>query len=194
MSNGTQVRVVTAPEPWVNPAVDEVPVFLAGGITGCPWWQPEVVAELRRIPNLGEIIVYDPRRANFPIGDPAEARAQIEWEFQMLDRAHVFSMWFSSGESDQPICMYELGRHVALREAQDQVHLMAIGVDPGYRRARDVEIQVELATEDPTFEVQIASTLAEHARNIGLAVLLARQYARSLRERAQAVVEGRKVG
>jgi hypothetical protein len=193
VGNGTVVRVVTAPEPWVNPAVDEVPVFLAGGITACEEWQPKVVDLVRAIPNLGGIIVYNPRRADFPIGDPGAARAQIEWEFLMLERAHVFSMWFSaSPTSDQPICMYELGRHVALREDRRQAHLLAIGVEPGYRRAQDVEIQVGLAMGEAGGGLCLAATLEEHARNIGLAVLGARKLAQDLREKVRRAQEMRR--
>jgi hypothetical protein len=182
--NGTEVRVVVAPWSWVNPEIDEVPVFLAGGITGCPEWQGQLVDRVQAIPNLGKIIVYNPRRPDFPIGDPAAARAQIEWEFLMLERAHVFSMWFCDAPSDQPICMYELGRHVALREDRGQAHMLAVGVEPGYRRAQDVEIQVELALGGAD-KCLLASTLDDHARNVGLAVLAARQFARDLRERVR---------
>jgi hypothetical protein len=182
--NGTNVTVVTAPEPWVNAGPEAVSVFLAGGIQRCPWWQVEVIDLLRGIPNLGEVVVYNPRRANFPIDDPSAAQAQIEWEFLMLDRAQVFSMWFPNADSDCPICMYELGRHLALRMRDRQGHLVALGVDPGYRRARDVEVQVALACGGHE-EVEIERSLLAHVRSIGLAVLAARHLGQSLRDRAQ---------
>jgi hypothetical protein len=190
--NGTSVREVRACWPWINPAIDEVPVFLAGGIVGCEEWQSKAIELLQAIPNLGEIIVYNPNRQDFPFGDPNAERAQIEWEFTMLDRAHVFSAWFSaSPTSDQPILMYEVGRHVALREHEKQSHLLAIGVEPGYRREKDVEIQLELAMgEDGT--IPIARTLEQHARGIGLAVLGARKFAQDLREKVRLAAEARK--
>jgi hypothetical protein len=62
--------------------------------------------------------------------------------------------------------------------------MLAVGVEPGYRRAQDVEIQVELALGGAD-KCLLASTLDDHARNVGLAVLAARQFARDLREKAR---------
>ena len=186
---GTEVRVVTAPDPWVNAGPGAVAVFLAGGIQNCSLWQWDAIALLREIPHLGEVVVYNPRREDFPMGDPNAARQQIGWEFQMLERAHVFSMWFAASKvSDDPICMYEMGRHLALRLRDRQAHLVALGVEPGYRRERDVAIQVELAcAEHPTEYVEVARSLPEHVRDIGLAVLAARAFGEALRDKGRGV-------
>ena len=148
-----------APKPWV---------FMAGGITNCPDWQQD----LRRLLESDEVpgSMLNPRRANFPIDDPNAARQQIEWEFHALNMANVFSVWFSAGPSPQPICMYELGRHLARWEEQDRYDRkrgaggleICIGVEPGYVREQDVRIQTELVTE----YVEISTSLEEHAERI----------------------------
>lgn len=129
--------VITAPDETTRPT--NLSVFLAGGITNCPDWQDELIDILA---DMGfKYTVYNPRRENFPIHDPNAARQQIAWEFDKLNHCTVFSMWFCNSESVQPICMYELGRHLAIRKINEVV----IGVEPGYSREQDVAIQSELA-------------------------------------------------
>ena len=161
------MRVVTAPESIeIN---GEVSVMLCGGITACENWQQEVIALLS--PYDG--ILFNPRRENFPIHDLKAARAQITWEFNALKKAEVFSMWFcASKESDQPICLYELGRHLAIRKAQNDLECVVIGIEPGYRREQDVRIQTELVNS--FLASRISNNLADHAQNIRQAVLTAR--------------------
>ena len=48
-------------------------LFLAGGITGCPDWQKEMIHLLNDEP----ILIYSPRRKNFPIHNPNAAYEQI---------------------------------------------------------------------------------------------------------------------
>jgi hypothetical protein len=136
-------------------------VFLGGGITNCPWWQDEVITDLEEYP-FGTLL--NPRRRDFPIDDPNAAQAQMLWEAGALHRSSIVSMWFCGGESDQPICMYELGRH--LYKHQLGRTRVVLGVDPEYKRAHDVELQTWLV--DPNLE--IADTLEEHAENIRFAV------------------------
>ena len=106
------MRIITAPEPLdIND--DDVVVFLAGGITNCPNWQKEVIELLQRaVSRYSNLVILNPRRDNFPIDDLNAAEEQITWEFNALERCTVFSMYFSDGDSDQPICMYELGRNI----------------------------------------------------------------------------------
>ena len=138
-------------------------VFLAGGITNCPDWQQKILGLLS-----DELIsVVNPRRKNFPIEDPNAAQEQIEWEFHRLNQCDIFSMWFSDADSDQPICMYELGRHLVLH--QDHPETIVIGVEPGYRRAQDVIIQSGLV--DSSIPLRISNNLQDHAENIKEAVL-----------------------
>ena len=147
------MQVITAVEPILN---IHPSVFLAGGITNCPWWQDE----LRELLKNEEGVIYNPRRRNFPMDDPNAAKEQIKWEFDALAAADIFSMWFSDADSDQPICMYELGRHVALRTMWP--HTIIIGVEPGYRRSQDVYVQMELINP----KIKISNNLEQHAENI----------------------------
>jgi hypothetical protein len=157
------MRVVTAPE-----GLDDLPspsVFLAGGITGCPDWQQEVIGKLADV-KMGCLL--NPRRANFPIHDPNAAREQITWEFRALSAANVFSMWFSNAPSDQPICFYELGRHLAMRQVDNQLNYVVLGVEKGFKRSQDVYIQSELVAKK--LSDRIVATLDEYVENIREAV------------------------
>ena len=158
------MQVITAPEPI--PENPDVPtIFLAGGITNCPQWQNEIIELLKD----EDGILLNPRRANFPIDDPNAAQEQIEWEYHALNNADVFSMWFSDAESDQPICMYELGRHLAMRDQLDDLGHVIIGVEPGYKREQDVRIQAALVSEE--LAEQITDSLPEHAKRIVAALV-----------------------
>lgn len=146
---------ITAPEPIITDG--KTSVFLAGGITNCPWWQDEIIDLLD---NGDDFVVFNPRRRNFPIHDPNAAQEQIEWEYNALNISSVFSMWFCNADSDQPICMYELGRHLALKHPDNVV----VGVEPGYRREQDVRIQTELVSTD--VYRRISTSLDSHAKEI----------------------------
>ena len=109
-------------------------LFVAGGITGCPDWQQEYV----RLFKDTDYTLLNPRRANFPIGDPGAALAQITWEHFMLRHAHLISFWFCK-ESICPIVLYELGAW----SVQDTP--IVVGIEEGYARSQDVKIQTQLA-------------------------------------------------
>lgn len=148
---GNVMRVVTAPNK-ANLQPYEICCFLAGGITGCKDWQSEVIKKLEsfdKISNgqLDKLVVFNPRRDVFP-DDPAAAQQQIEWEFRWLQHMDIFSMFFTDGESDQPICMYELGRNIyrmMIRFPDDYAERIIISCDKNYKRAFDVKIQTKLA-------------------------------------------------
>lgn len=171
------MNVITAPQPFDK---DEISIFLAGGITDCPWWQDELIHKLSfqggsivinpEIHLLGKkkplnITVLNPRRRNFPIDDPAAAEQQIAWEYKALRTCTVFSIWFCAGISVQPICMYELGRHLALYcdSSVGPKHVI-IGIEPGYLREQDVRIQTRLAC--PYVADRITNSLGAHALQI----------------------------
>lgn len=143
------MKVITAIENYdVKP--DEVSVFLAGGITNCPDWQKDIINKLQTdYTNLDDkLVIFNPRRENFPIGDKSASYKQIEWEFNALEKADIFSMYFTSGVSDQPICMYELGRYISRMQAKypvDWKYRIIISVEDGYKRKEDVLIQTQLA-------------------------------------------------
>lgn len=144
------MRVITAPEP-LNIKKDEIAVFLAGGITGCPNWQKKVIDSLSTHVHADcfKLVVLNPRRENFPIDDPNAMEEQITWEFNALEQMDIFSMYFCSGNSDQPICMYELGRNIVrmqMRFPAEWEDRIIIASEPHYRRVQDVIIQTVLAT------------------------------------------------
>lgn len=140
------MKVVTAPESY-TPAHNDVLVFLAGGITGCDDWQQKVIDTLALWPTQN-LVILNPRRKNFPMDDPSAGEAQIEWEFNWLEKCDIFSMYFAGGESVQPICMYELGRNLVrmqMRYPLDWDNRLVINVAPDCKRKFDVVQQVKHA-------------------------------------------------
>lgn len=163
------MKVITAPEEYEREQ-DDVFCFLAGGITNCPDWQQEVIKQLNKA-DFEHLVIFNPRRENFPINDPNAAKEQIEWEFKYLNESDIFSMYFCAGESDQPICMYELGRNLALMSNRyhipyDTDHI-AISVEDGYKRTKDVQIQTDLALNRSDYAV-LHATPRKHACEIAL--------------------------
>jgi hypothetical protein len=126
-------------------------LFLAGGISGCPDWQADIVRLLADTPWA----LLNPRRNDFPIHDPTAARAQIEWEHRHLARANARLFWFPC-ETLCPIVLFELGAWSKVPGP------MFVGVHPKYQRRQDVEIQLGLARPD----VQIIYSLEELAENV----------------------------
>jgi hypothetical protein len=130
------MRYVEAPESH-DMIEGDIAVFLAGGIQNCPDWQAEMVEALGE----SDLTLMNPRRANFPMGDPTAAEAQITWEHKHLRRADAISFWFCK-DTMQPIVLYELG---AWSMGTKQIF---VGIDPEYPRRQDVEIQTKLARPD----------------------------------------------
>lgn len=118
-------------------------VFLAGGITNCKEWQKAVIKELE----FEDISLFNPRQEHFDVSYKlASSYKQILWEFERLEQMDVFSMYFCNDNSDQPICMYELGRNILRmqnRFPSDWEKRIVISVENGYRRRVDVLIQTE---------------------------------------------------
>lgn len=142
--------IVMTPDTEYKPTENDVCVFLAGGITGCPDWQKEIIKKLDDRCDTATLVVMNPRRENFPIHDPHAARDQIAWEYKNLERADIFSMYFCESVSDQPICMYELGRNLLrmqMRFPADWQNRIIISVEDGYKRKQDVLIQTDHALE-----------------------------------------------
>lgn len=109
-------------------------LFLAGGITGCWNWQQELIDTISHL----DLVVYNPRRANFPIDDPSAAAEQIRWEYKYLHLVDAVSFWFPQ-ETLCPITLFELG--ACLDRMPDKLF---IGTHPKYARRQDVIIQAEL--------------------------------------------------
>lgn len=127
-------------------------IFLAGGITGCPNWQDEMI---RQLGSLEDLVLFNPRRKDFPIGDPNAAMEQIEWEHDYLRRADAILFWFPC-ETICPIVLYELGAWSMINKP------IFVGVHPDYQRRQDVEIQTGLARP----EIEIVYSLDELATQV----------------------------
>ncbi|KAA2253554.1 hypothetical protein F0L68_32625 [Solihabitans fulvus] len=127
--------VLTAPVDFAGPGRT---LFLAGGIMHCPPWQDEVVAALADL----DVVLLNPRRAAFPMGDPDGEVEQIDWEHRHLAIASSVLFWFPASDpalSVQPIALYELGW---LAHSDRPI---AVGVDPAYPRRQDVLLQLSHA-------------------------------------------------
>ena len=141
-------------------------VFFAGGITGCPDWQAALRDRLQSGGVPGTIL--NPRRADFPIHDPTAAQQQIEWEFRALRYADVISFWFAK-ETLNPIVLFELGaalERVVWRRSCDEVaaspQQLVLGVEPGYARTQDVQIQSQLVlpSDPPPYATSLEALAA----------------------------------
>lgn len=130
------MKYIEAPEKYYT---GRLSIFLAGGITNCPDWQQEMVELLRNL----DIIIYNPRRKNFPIHDPEAAYHQIKWEFEFLDHAAMILFWFSRG-SLNPIVLFEYGKWLMNTRDPKGYKPIFVGIDPEYERKQDVEIQTSL--------------------------------------------------
>lgn len=160
------MKVITAPEVYKREA-DDITVFLAGGINKCWEWQDEVIKELDKI-NAKNLVVFNPRRKDFPIDDPNAAEEQINWEFNMLEQCDIFSMYFCEGESDQPICMYELGRNICRMQMRFPINChrrIIISLEDNYKRRQDVMIQTRLAL-GLNANIFINKNIDDHIRDI----------------------------
>lgn len=126
-------------------------IFLAGGITNCPVWQDEMVEYLKEM----ALTVLNPRRKDFPIGDPGAALEQIKWEHNALRDVGKILFWFPC-ETICPIVLYELGAWSMTQKT------LYIGVHPDYSRRQDVEIQTGLVRP----EIEIVYSLDELAGQV----------------------------
>lgn len=149
------MEYIEAIKKWIR-LPNQSAVFLAGGITGCPDWQGELVTLLKDT----NYAIFNPRQKNFPINNPAAAWLQIEWEFEYLRKADIISFWFSA-EGTQPIVMYELGAW----SMSDKP--IVVGIESGFWREQDVYIQTSLARPD----VFIVDNLLDLANQIKVAEL-----------------------
>ena len=105
------MRVIEAPNDIILND-NEITCFLAGGITDCEDWQSKVIEYLEETIRLDDLVLLNPRRKTFDVTDKSASRKQIEWEFNALNNMDIFTMYFADSTSVQPICMYELGRHL----------------------------------------------------------------------------------
>lgn len=146
------MKYIEAPDRYRSEPGDKT-LFLAGGITGCPDWQAEMALLLQDT----DLVLFNPRRANFPIHDPDAAEAQIVWEYNHLRAAEAILFWFPC-ETLCPIVLYELGAWSVMVPHKP----IFVGVHPGYQRRQDVEIQTRFARPD----VQVAYSVHDLAQQI----------------------------
>lgn len=154
------IQIITAPS-IERPIYTSV--FLAGGITNCKEWQKEVIKELE----FDDISVFNPRHEHFDVTDKSASYKQIVWEFERLEQMGIFSMYFCNDNSDQPICMYELGRNIVRmqnRFPSDWQDRIVISVEEGYIRKADVIIQTQLCA--PQLFVESNGCPETHAQYI----------------------------
>lgn len=156
-------QIITAPS---SATPKHKSVFLAGGITNCKEWQKEVIKEL----DYADITIFNPRQEHFDVTDKLAAYKQIEWEFDRLETMDMFSMYFCNDNSDQPICMYELGRNIVRMQNRfpaDWQKRIVISVEKGYKREKDVLIQMQLISKDIFVEPDATpETHAHYIRNM----------------------------
>ncbi len=153
-------QIITAPD---KSEAKFVSVFLAGGITNCENWQDKVMKELA----FEDVTVFNPRQVAFDITDKIATIKQITWEYDRLEKMDIFSMYFCGGESDQPICMYELGRNILRmqnRFPSDWEKRIVVSVESDYKRKEDVLVQLKLCA--PKLFVDSFATPEIHAQYI----------------------------
>lgn len=114
--------------------------FMAGGITGCPDWQADMVQLLADT----ELALVNPRRKEWPIDRPDASMEQIVWERRHLLRADAILFWFPC-ETLCPITLFELGAWLYRPKT------LFVGTHSDYKRKQDVIIQSQL--ERPGFQV-----------------------------------------
>lgn len=158
-------QIITAPSIEIPKFTS---VFLAGGITNCKEWQKTVIEELA----FEDVSIFNPRQEHFDVSDKNASYKQILWEFERLEKMDIFSMYYCNDNSDQPICMYELGRNIVRmqnRFPSDWERRIVISVEDGYRRQTDVLIQTELATQNKVLAITNTSPYL-HAQYIKQAI------------------------
>lgn len=158
MSVAYKMGYVEAP----NDAVEEISrpyVFLGGGISNCPNWQTEVHDKLSMLLANGTII--NPRRAKFDELSKENERLQVGWEHSWLWRADILTFWFCK-ETLCPITLHELGAQLGRAKIARMsskefksgdltithnivVPQLIVGIEPGYQRADNVELQIDHA-------------------------------------------------
>lgn len=126
-------------------------VFLGGTITGSADWQQDVARFLWD----EDVVLLNPRRANFPIGDPKAAPEQIAWEHRHLRKADAILFWFAR-ETMAPIVLYELGAWSMTQKP------LFVGAHPEYPRLQDVQEQTKLVRPD----VEVVGSLNQLAEQV----------------------------
>jgi hypothetical protein len=112
-------------------------IFLAGSISDPANWQSRLTESLTRT----DLAVFNPRRPQFPVANPAEERRQIEWERRYLSRADLVVFWLTP-PTMCPIALFELGAC-----CESGVPLV-VGIDPNYALSFDMSCHLHLRRQD----------------------------------------------
>ena len=161
------MKIITAPQSFTKKEND-ILLFLAGGIQNCKEWQKEFIGYCNEFNSQygQDLVIFNPRRDNFPIHDKNAAREQIQWEFEWLEKVDIFSMYFDGPTvSDQPICFYELGRHlnrIITKWPNEYQNRIVLTVSPEFKRVQDVIIQTELACKEHEIRTMISNSVKNH--------------------------------
>lgn len=151
------VKYIEAPTDYDG---NKASVFLAGGISECSNWQREITQQLAET----DLVILNPRRANFSMDDQAAAQEQIAWEYRHLRRASLVAFWFPP-ETLCPIAMFELGGCTRTPTP------LVVGVHPDYQRKRDIDIQLQLARPEVTLVYDVSSlatAIKDWARDVAM--------------------------
>jgi len=153
------IQVISPPS---NPNINTIipTIFLAGGITNCPDWQSEIIQMFEINMGIYDVVIFNPRRKDFPINNPTATELQIRWEYEHLHDAAIIIFWFARG-SLNPIVLYELGRW-----GNSSNRPIVIGCDPEYLRIRDIEIQTKLSRPDLVIHRSLESVANQTKRLI----------------------------
>ncbi|MBC9705301.1 MAG: nucleoside 2-deoxyribosyltransferase domain-containing protein [Enterococcus sp.] len=141
------MQVVEAP----NQYPEHADLFLAGGITGCPDWQSEIISKLS---HHSKLVALNPRRSTKFTGDIAVE--QIKWEYKALRSVDTVLFWFPS-ETLCPITLLELG--VFTQRPQTR---LIVGTHPDYARRLDVITQLELARPEVVVQSSLDGLVSEY--------------------------------
>lgn len=122
--------------------LNNLSVFLAGGITNCPDWQKQFIETFTDTFTIKEVDIVNPRRDTWDDtrNNDEVSKEQISWERNYLDNTTGVVFWFSK-ETLCPITLLELGASLHSR------NIIAIGIDPEYQRKFDVEYQTILVND-----------------------------------------------
>ena len=135
-------------------------LFVAGGIGGANDWQSDFCARLDA--QIGDFCtILNPRRDDYPIGDPNALKLQIEWEYRNLHAASAICFWFPP-ETLCPITLYELGAWSHWRDDSGRFKPLFVAAHPEYLKRADVEIQLGLVRP----EIEVVDNLQALERQI----------------------------
>ena len=112
-------------------------VFIAGGISGCPDWQTEIITYM----DTETYDVVNPRRTGGFDTTGLIAKEQIAWEHNALNKIDACIFWFPE-ETLCPITLFELGKQLV--KTKESSMSLIIGWHPNYARAFDLKVQIGL--------------------------------------------------